>query len=1079
MGKKCLVLFAVVILLPLGANARAQVPPLINFTGYAQTQEGPIEGNVTLTISLYDNENAPVDQYLWRDSFDTVATSGRFSVLLGSSNPLPDELPAGGLYLGIMVNGGQELSPRLKIASVPYAFECNSAAHALQCDNAQTSETLQGYTPDRFVLAPSSCSYGQVIKFGSLLGDWICAEDNDSGGTVTSVALDMPQEFTLSGSPITSSGTISATWAPVGANTVLAGPVSGGSGAPMFRALVPADIPGLNASQITSGVLPVSRGGTGLDSPGPVGNLLRSDGSSWESWTPNFLTTEADGIVGNEVVGPADSTLTRSGSGSAADPYKLALNLTNPNTWTGLQSFNPTGSNAPFKVDPSKTDVVTYLNADMLDGKHATDFALSNHTHDLAGSTITGVLPVSKGGTGLSSPGTAGNLLRSDGSSWQSWTPNFLTSEVDGIVGNEVIDRADTTLVRSGSGTANDPYKLALNLANPNTWTGLQRFNPSSGTVPFAVDSSKTGVVTNLNADMLDGLHSTSFALTGTVWELTGNANTDPSVNFLGTTDQKPVVFRSNKFKVLSLEWKQGTSGTDQVVSANVIGVPNINSAHASAIGVVIGGGGAEALTGPGTGHPNTVSQSFAAIVGGTDNAIGRSDIFSQNTAGSFIGGGASNKIVDSTGTFAASFATIVGGLSNTVQGDYGFIGGGQNNTVGRTASAICGGAQNQATNNYSFVGGGYQNQALGVYSVVAGGNHNFAVGDYGFVGGGGGNNVSDTAQYAAIVGGAQNQVGANYAFIGAGQNNIASGTNAFVGGGENNHAFGFDASVGGGSSNTASGDNAFVAGGGGNTASGNNAFVGGGSSNSASGYHAFVGGGGSNNASGLGAFIGGGGSNEASGDYAFVAGGIWNIASGKASFAGGAYAKATENGCFVWRGYEGGLGTSPLTCEHEDQFLVKAKGGVKFCIDNDNNSCCELKEQPGGTGAQWDCFGTIPSDRRWKSEITSIDPLDVLDRVATLEVTTWRYKDAPTVRHIGPMAKDFYDLFGFGSSEQMISEQDLIGVTLAAVQGLNIKVDSEVETLKRQVEEQNREIERLRAEIAQLKAMLGFQKAR
>jgi hypothetical protein len=178
-----------------------------------------------------------------------------------------------------------------------------------------------------------------------------------------------------------------------------------------------------------------------------------------------------------------------------------------------------------------------------------------------------------------------------------------------------------------------------------------------------------------------------------------------------------------------------------------------------------------------------------------------------------------------------------------------------------------------------------------------------------------------------------------------------------------------------------------------------------------------------------------------------------------------------------VWRGYEEGQVTSPLECEQEDQFLVKAKGGVKFCIDN--NSCCVLREAPGGGGAQWDCTGIIPSDRRWKSEITSIDPLDVLDRVATLEVTTWRYKDAPTVRHIGPMAKDFYDLFGFGSSEQMISEQDLIGVTLAAVQGLNIKVDSEVEALKRQVEEQNREIEQLRAEIAQLKAMLGFQKAR
>jgi hypothetical protein len=531
--------------------------------------------------------------------------------------------------------------------------------------------------------------------------------------------------------------------------------------------------------------------------------------------------------------------------------------------------------------------------------------------------------------------------------------------------------------------------------------------------VPFAVDSSKTGVVTNLNADMLDGLHSTSFALAGTVWELRGNANTDPSLNFLGTTDQKPVVFRSNKFKVLSLEWKQGASGTDQVVSANVIGVPEINSAHASAIGVVIGGGGAMAPTGPTTSHPNKVSQSFAAIVGGTDNAIG-SDTYSANTSGSFIGGGASNSILDNVGMYALDFATIVGGLSNTVRGDYGFIGGGQNNIVGRTASAICGGAQNQATNDYSFVGGGYQNQALGVYSGVAGGDENTVIGHYSFVGGGSGNNVSDdfsfigggtrnsvtvNAQYAAIVGGSFNSVQSTYAFIGAGQNNRASGTNAFVGGGYNN---------------------------------------------------------------------------TASGAFASVAGGFWNTASGDASFAGGAYANATKNGCFVWRGLEGWDSENPLSCEQADQFLVRAKGGVKLCVDV--GKCCSL--QLVGGVPQWDC-AAFPSDRNSKLNITEVDPLVILERVASLEVSTWSYKDVPTVKHIGPMAQDFYDLFGFGASRETISPQDLIGVTLAAVQGLNIKVDSEVETLKRQVEEQNREIEQLRGEIAQLKAMLGFQKAR
>lgn len=54
---------------------------------------------------------------------------------------------------------------------------------------------------------------------------------------VTSVGLSLPSEFTISGSPVTSTGTLTGTWANQTANTVFAGPVSGGPAAPSFRAL--------------------------------------------------------------------------------------------------------------------------------------------------------------------------------------------------------------------------------------------------------------------------------------------------------------------------------------------------------------------------------------------------------------------------------------------------------------------------------------------------------------------------------------------------------------------------------------------------------------------------------------------------------------------------------------------------------------------------------------------------------------------------------------------------------------------------------------------------------------------------
>lgn len=54
---------------------------------------------------------------------------------------------------------------------------------------------------------------------------------------LVSVGLSLPSEFTISGSPVTSTGTLTGTWANQTANTVFAGPVSGGPAAPSFRAL--------------------------------------------------------------------------------------------------------------------------------------------------------------------------------------------------------------------------------------------------------------------------------------------------------------------------------------------------------------------------------------------------------------------------------------------------------------------------------------------------------------------------------------------------------------------------------------------------------------------------------------------------------------------------------------------------------------------------------------------------------------------------------------------------------------------------------------------------------------------------
>jgi hypothetical protein len=86
--------------------------------------------------------------------------------------------------------------------------------------------------------------------------------DITSGGTVQSVALAMPSDlFVVSGSPVTTSGTLTATLNVQSHNQILAGPAAGaGSAAPSFRALVAADLPSSGASAGTYGsqaVVPV------------------------------------------------------------------------------------------------------------------------------------------------------------------------------------------------------------------------------------------------------------------------------------------------------------------------------------------------------------------------------------------------------------------------------------------------------------------------------------------------------------------------------------------------------------------------------------------------------------------------------------------------------------------------------------------------------------------------------------------------------------------------------------------------------------------------------------------------------
>ncbi len=236
-------------------------------------------------------------------------------------------------------------------------------------------------------------------------------------------------------------------------------------------------------------------------------------------------------------------------------------------------------------------------------------------------------------------------------------------------------------------------------------------------------------------------------------------------------------------------------------------------------------------------------------------------------------------------------------------------------------------------------------------------------------------------------------------------------------------------------------------------------ATVGGGLNNKASGYAATVSGGNANEASGFGAFVGGGQGNRARGASA-IALGHSNTADGDSSIAMGQWAYADEEGAFV---FADNAFHAPFHASQPNSFTVRATGGVRLVVGTTPAGAptwtCTLTN-----GNNWSCS----SDRSLKQDLERLDGQAVLAKLTALPLYAWspRGKNA-AVRHYGPMAQDFHEAFGLGSDERMIGMQDADGVALAAIQGLNAKVDAE-----RVAKEA--EIAALRNELASLRALLN-----
>ena len=226
---------------------------------------------------------------------------------------------------------------------------------------------------------------------------------------------------------------------------------------------------------------------------------------------------------------------------------------------------------------------------------------------------------------------------------------------------------------------------------------------------------------------------------------------------------------------------------------------------------------------------------------------------------------------------------------------------------------------------------------------------------------------------------------------------------------------------------------------------------------------------------------VSGGFNNTVSGVAAAVGGGFGNIAAGTGSFVAGSNAlndTPAHVGVFLFADSSGYAFHSAAA----NEFAARATGGVRFVLGIDGTgtptwSCA------ASNGNGWACS----SDRNLKENFQPVDVAGVLQRVAGLPLYLWNAKGTdPNVKHLGPTAQDFMAAFALGNSDKMIGMQDADGIALAAIQGLNQRLEEQRQSLDEQqqriaeLEDSVLQLETLRSEIAVLRqALTALQKGR